>query len=288
MFGALVGDCIGSFWESSGNKDPRIPLWVPASHFTDDSVCTVAIADWLLGTSDLTQALRTRGRSHLTAGFGFQMAQWLLSERPVPYGSWGNGAAMRVSPVALMARDDAHALDLAEQSTAPTHNHPESVRGAQATVIAIREAFRTRDPKAVLARIETEFGYSGLRERNPLAEREQHRFDVSCAGTVPLALAIACKSRNFDEAMIWSCSMGGDADTLAAIAGGVSEALYGIPAQHLDNARLRFPANDELWETIEAVYAHPQAQANLATWGRAGGTRADQTDQRRVGPGHRP
>lgn len=283
MFGAIVGDCIGSFWEFSGNKNPAIPLWMPACRFTDDSVCTAAIADWVLGKSDLTTALHQRGRIHISAGFGDRMVQWLLSDTPKPYGSWGNGSAMRVSPVALMATSDEDALHLAAQSAMPTHGHPEAVAGAQATVFAIREAFRTRDPNAVLAAVEARFGYAGLQQRDPPSERADHLFDVSCVGTVPLAVAIACRSGSFDAAMAWCCSMGGDADTLGAIAGPISEALHGIPQQHLDNARARCHPEDEIWETIEAVYAHPAAQANLRAWGRIGGTAIAETDAERVG-----
>lgn len=101
MFGALVGDCMGSFWEFSGNKDPAIPLWVPACRFTDDSVCTGAVAAALTSDEPFGKQLHERGRIHISAGFGDRMVAWLLSDYPKPYQSWGNGSAMRVSPVAL-------------------------------------------------------------------------------------------------------------------------------------------------------------------------------------------
>jgi len=286
MWGALIGDCIGSFWEFSGNKDTAIPLWVPACRFTDDSVCTAAIAAWLThrdgeGVS-LEELLHRRAKIHLGAGFGDRMVAWALSEVPKPYGSWGNGAAMRVSPIALVAQSDDEALRLAEESTAPTHNHPESVRGAQATVLAIRHAFLHRDPQALLAFIEGRFGYDGLTQRRHEEERASHVFDVSCAGTVPLALIIAAHAGSFDETMRQCCSMGGDADTLAAIAGPVAEALYGIPRQHLENARRRYHPEDDIFEAVEALYALPEAHVQLQHWGRAAGTIIAETDHRRV------
>lgn len=270
MFGSLIGDCVGSFWEFSGNKDPNIPLWVPASRFTDDSVCTGAVASWLLdGSRPFQDVLHERGKIHLSAGFGDRMVAWLLSDRPKPYGSWGNGSAMRVSPVALVAEDNAQLLELAAATAAPTHNHPDAVLGAQAAAWAMRHVLENSDPQAMLKEVEDRFGYAGLAQRDPLLERKDHRFDVSCKGTVPLALAIAARAGSFDETMRWCCSMGGDADTLAAIAGPVAEALYGIPAQHLENARLRFHPEDDIWEAVERIYARPDVQERLKRWGRS-------------------
>lgn len=285
MWGALIGDCIGSFWEFSGNKDTGIPLWVPACRFTDDSVCTGAIAAWLThrdGELPLQTVLHQRARGNLSSGFGDRMVAWALNDNPQPYGSWGNGAAMRVSPIALFAQTESEALELAEQSTAPTHNHPDSVRGAQATVLAIRHAFEHRNPSQLLAFIEQRFGYEALTQRHHEEERAGHVFDVSCKGTVPLALIIAAHAGSFDETMRQCCSMGGDADTLAAIAGPVAEALYGIPRQHLENARRRYHPEDDIYEAIESLYALPQVQNQLHHWGRAGGTIIAETDHRRV------
>lgn len=283
MYGALIGDVMGSFWEFSGNKNPNIPLWVPACRFTDDSVCTGAVAAWLASGEDLSTVLHQRGRGNISAGFGDRFVAWLLSDFPQPYGSWGNGAAMRVSPVALWARSDEEALALAEASTAPTHNHPESVRGAQATVIAIRHAFEHRNPEAMLAMVEERFGYAGLSQRDPAAERPDHHFDVSCAGTVPLAVLLAARAGSFDETMRWCFSMGGDADTLGAIAGPMAEALYGIPHQHMVRTRARMHPEDEIWEAVEAIYHAPHVQQQLERWGRAGGTGLPATDTSHLG-----
>lgn len=251
MWGSLVGDCIGSFWEFSGNKDPAIPLWVPACRFTDDSVCTGAIAAWLTERDGeglpLQTVLHRRARANMSSGFGDRMVAWILSENPKPYGSWGNGAAMRVSPIALFARSTEEALRLAEISTHPTHDHHESVRGAQATVLAIRHAFEHRNPEALLAFVEQRFGYEGLTTRRHEEERATHVFDVSCKGTVPLA-----------------------------------EALYGIPLQHVENARRRYHVEDDIWEAVASIYALPHVQEQLAGWKREGGTVIEETDPRRV------
>jgi ADP-ribosylglycohydrolase len=284
MFGALVGDCIGSFWEFSGNKDPAIPLWVPASRFTDDSVCTGAVAAALETRASFGQALHERGRGNISAGFGDRMVSWLLSDNPQPYQSWGNGSAMRVSPVALWAQTEQELLELAHLSALPTHDSPQAIRGAQATAWAIRHALENRNGPQMLEEVEARFEYDGLTSRDPVAERPDHLFDVSCQGTVPLALSIAVRSGSFDEAMRWCCSMGGDADTLAAIAGPVAEALYGIPLQHLENARQRFHPEDDIWEAVERIYQNPVVADRLARWGYPNGTSAEATDERRVSP----
>lgn len=254
MLGTLIGDCVGSFWEFSGNKDPKIPLWVPACHFTDDSVCTGATAQWLLKGGDYATVLHTQAKMHLSRGFAKKMLEWSMAETAGPaYGSWGNGSAMRVAPVALVARSLDEALELAKQTADVTHNHPLAVKGAQATVFAIRHAIEF-GAEGLLEQVEERFGYKGLVERDPVSERAEHLFDVSCHGTVPLALAIAVKSGSFDETLRWCCSMGGDADTLAAIAGPVAEMLYGIPAQHLHNVGLRFHAEYRIYEEVLALY----------------------------------
>lgn len=280
MFGALVGDCIGSFWEFSGNKDPAIPLWVPGCRFTDDSVCTGAIATWLLSDpsaspQSLTEILHEIARNHMARGFGGNMLQWIKSDQPAPYGSWGNGSAMRVSPVALWAQSDEEASELAARSASITHNDPDAIKGAQATVWAIRHAFVYRDPVKLLHDFEQKFDYPWLEQVDLEATRKAHVFDASCKGTVPLAVAIACKQGSFRAVMNMCCSMGGDADTLAAIAGPIAEALYGIPKPDVIEAHRRFRSEDNLWEPVEAVYAQPHVKVNLARWGVPASTQLD-------------
>ena len=264
MIGAFVGDCAGSEYEFGKNKNPDVPLFTPKAQFTDDTVCTSAIAQWLLsGEDDPTPFLLDMGRLHLARGFGGKFLEWLRSDHPQPYGSWANGSAMRVSPCALWARDDAEALRLAELSALPTHGHPAAVKGAQAVAMAIRHAMRGAPIDEVLARIEADFDYPGLSHMDPVALRPAHRFDVSCEGTVPLALACVGRGGSFEGAIRLCLSMGGDADTLAAIAGAVGEAVWGVPEDFFNRAsRLAFP-EDRAIEPILAIYGHPRARARI-------------------------
>lgn len=155
MRGALIGDVIGSFWESSRNKNPNIPLWMPTSCFTDDSVCTSAVASWLVDGQPLVKALQQRGRANPSCGFGGIMMAWVLSPNPQPYQSWGNGSAMRVSPVALWADNDDELLLLAQASAMPTHDSQAAICGAQATAWAIRKALEGQPGGGHLARCRT-------------------------------------------------------------------------------------------------------------------------------------
>lgn len=145
---------------------------------------------------------------------------------------------MRVSPIAMFAKDESELLALAALSASITHDHPEAIRGAQATAWATHHALE-RGGRGLLSAVEDRFGYTGLTRLDPEAERALHVYDLSCKGTVPLALVIAARAGSFDEAMRWCCSLGGDADTLAAIAGPICEAMYGIPGQHVHNAQQR-------------------------------------------------
>lgn len=264
MIGAFIGDCVGSEYEFKANKNPLVPLLTPSAGFTDDTVCTSAIAQWLIsGQADPTSHLLSMGRLHMARGFGGKFLEWLRSEHPAPYGSWGNGSAMRASPIALWARSDAQALELARASAAPTHGHPDAVLGAQALVMAIRWAMEGVGIEEICARAEREFGYAGLLARDPASERAAHKFDVTCAGTVPLALACCLRGGSFEGAMRLCVSMGGDADTLAAIAGPVAEALWGIEPALFEKAMKLAHAEDRAIEPILAIYGHPAVRGRI-------------------------
>lgn len=265
MIGAFVGDCIGSEFEFPPGKfkDPDAELFGPSARFTDDTVCTSAIAQWLLsGESDPTEALRSMGLLHLARGFGGKFLEWLRCDDPRPYGSWGNGSAMRASPIALWALTDGEALDLAARSAAPTHGHPDAVAGAQATVLAIRQAMSGMGIDEIAALAESRFGYP-VCALDPAALRASHRFDVSCSGTVPLALACVQKGGSFEGAMRLCISMGGDADTLAAIAGPVAEALWGVPQELFARAARLAKPGDMAIEPILAIYGHPRVRGRV-------------------------
>jgi ADP-ribosylglycohydrolase len=252
MLGAIAGDIIGSIYENRPIKTKDFPLFGLGTTFTDDTVCTVAIADCLMsGSRDFAGYLRAYVRRHPRRGYGGMFRRWALSPDMPAYGSWGNGAAMRVSAIAYLAQDEAQALDLAAQSAAVSHDHPDAIAGAQAVVLAM---WRTRvgtARAALRAAIEERFGYD-LDE--PVdAIRARYGFDVSSKGTVPPALICALDAESYEDAVRNAISLGGDADTLACIGGSLAELLYGLPAEIADQALARLAP--ELREQVERFHA---------------------------------
>ncbi|MFO0815639.1 MAG: ADP-ribosylglycohydrolase family protein [Gemmatales bacterium] len=227
MLGAIAGDVIGSIYEHAALKTKRFPLFLPESCFTDDSVMTLAVADALLTNGDYIQAFHRFYHFYPRAGYGGQFRNWCRLKLTEPYNSWGNGSAMRVSAVGLAFNTIEEVLAEAERSAAVTHNHPEGIRGAQATAAAVFLA-RSKPPKAEIAKyITTQFGYD---LETPLASvRPTYLPDVSCAGTVPWALRSFLEAVGFEDAVRNAISLGGDADTLACIAGAVAGVYYGVP-----------------------------------------------------------
>jgi ADP-ribosylglycohydrolase len=227
MLGAIAGDIIGSVYEAAALKSTRFPLFDTDSSFTDDTVLTVAVADWLLHGGDLVDRLHDYFHAYPQAGYGGTFFHWALQRRREPYNSWGNGSAMRVSPVAYACADLETVLARAEQSASVTHNHPEGIRGAQATASAIFLARQGEDKPAIRAYVERTFGY---RLDEPLDEiRLRYTFDVSCQGSVPQSLIAFLEADSFESAVRNAVSLGGDADTMACIAGAVAEAHHGLP-----------------------------------------------------------
>jgi ADP-ribosylglycohydrolase len=225
MLGAIAGDVIGSVHERRGTKQKDFPLFVSGSRFTDDSVLTCAVAERLLYGGDYGDCYHDWFRAYPMAGYGGTFFRWALHRRKEPYGSWGNGSAMRVSPVGMLAESVAEALAEAEASAAVTHNHPDGIRGAQATALAIHLARTGHDKPAIRRQVEDRFGY---RLDQPLDEiRETYRFDVSCQGSVPQSIIAFLESDDFEDAVRNAISLGGDADTMACVAGGIAEAYYG-------------------------------------------------------------
>lgn len=225
MLGAIAGDMIGSLYERAALKSKQFPLFDTGSRFTDDTVLTAAVAEWLLDGGDLIDWLHEYFRSYPRAGYGGTFLRWARERRREPYNSWGNGSAMRVSPVAYACDDLTTVLARAEESAAVTHNHPEGIRGAQATAAAIFLA-RQGESKSVLRDyIEETFGY----DLQPTLDdiRSHYVFDVSCQGSVPQSLIAFLESTDFEDAVRNAVSLGGDADTMASIAGAVAEAHYG-------------------------------------------------------------
>ncbi|HXF47490.1 MAG TPA: ADP-ribosylglycohydrolase family protein [Burkholderiaceae bacterium] len=254
MLGALIGDLIGSTHEFAGTKVKDFqPLIHPNAQFTDDSVLTCAVAEALLA-DERAQAIARRfkrwGNKYPRCGWGARFREWLWSSTLMPYGSFGNGAAMRVSPAALLARSREEALALAQATAEVTHDHPEGIRGAQATALAIYLALRGEEGNAIRCAVAAFSGYDLTSSVDEI--RPQYRFDETCQGTVPQALTCALEARDFEDAIRNAVSLGGDADTLAAIAGAVAEARFGIAPALACEVEARLPA--DMREAMTRLY----------------------------------
>lgn len=224
MIGAIAGDIIGSVYETHNIKTTDFPLFCEASTFTDDTVLTVALADSILHEADFTDKLKEYYNLYPNAGYGAGFIQWASSSTREPYNSWGNGSAMRVSPIGFACDSLEDVLLRAKISAAVTHNHAEGIKGAQATASAIYLA-RTGSSKNEISRfVETTFQY---RLDEPLDSiRKHYRFDPSCQGTVPQAIRAFLESDDYEDAIRKAISLGGDSDTIACIAGGMAQAFY--------------------------------------------------------------
>ena len=229
MLGSIAGDIIGSAYEKANYRAKDFaPLFHPRAHFTDDTVCTVAIADALLTGTHPVVALQTWGRryEHI-GGWGQRFALWLADDDPQPYGSWGNGGAMRVSPIGLLAQSEAEVLNLAYYATAVTHDHPEGIKGAQATALAIWLARQHESAERIRQLIGERFGYD--LDTTVDAIRPTYRHSEAARDSVPQALVCALEATSFEDAIRNAVSIGGDSDTIAAIAGGLAEARFSLP-----------------------------------------------------------
>ena len=262
MYGAILGDIVGSPYEFDWNnyKAKDFPLFRERSEFTDDTVMTLAVAKALLDTrgqtddavrAALVREMQRLGRAYPDRGYGARFGGWLYADEPQPYQSYGNGSAMRVSPAAWLAADLPEALHLAQRTAEVTHDHPEGIRGAQATAAAVFLA-RTGHSKAdIRAYVEREFGYDLSRTCNEI--RPGYRHVESCQETVPEAITAFLESTDFEDALRTAVSLGGDSDTLAAITGSIAEAFYGVPEPLRQECLRRLPQElAELlreWET---------------------------------------
>lgn len=232
MLGAIIGDIAGSVYERGSLKSTDFPLMGRGTRFTDDTVLTVAIAAALLeGNQDYATFLRQFGRRYPLAGYGGSFNEWLHAESAAPYGSYGNGSAMRVSPVGLACHSVEHVLDVAAATAAVTHNHPEGIKGAQATALAVFLA-RTGASKAeIKAEITERFAYDLSRRLDDI--RPNYSFHVSCQESVPESLISFLESHDFESSIRNAISLGGDTDTMACIAGGVAQAFYKVIPEEL-------------------------------------------------------
>jgi len=224
MLGAIAGDIIGSVYEFHNMKSTDFPLFTRGSTFTDDTVLTVAVADCILHDKDYTETLKEYGRRYPDAGYGGMFSHWLHSPESVPYNSFGNGSAMRVSPVGFAFSSLDEVLCQAERSAAVTHNHPEGIKGAQAIASAIFLARTGHDKNAIRDHIEEYFKYDLRRTLDGI--RPDYRFDVTCQGSVPESIIAFLESSDYEDAVRKAVSLGGDSDTIACITGGIAQAYY--------------------------------------------------------------
>lgn len=240
MIGAIAGDIIGSVFEQDPIKTTAFPLFCESSRFTDDSVLSVAIADAILTQSDYAITLKQYSRKYPAAGYGMSFLRWIQSSGTKPYNSWGNGSAMRVSPVGFAFDSMEDVLREAERTAAVTHNHPEGIKGAQATALAIFLAREGADKSEIRRQIQHRFDYNLNRSTDDI--RPDYVFDVSCQGSVPESIIAFLESEDFEDAVRLAISLGGDSDTMGCIAGGIAQAYYGrIPEKIIDSVKQRLP-----------------------------------------------
>jgi ADP-ribosylglycohydrolase len=234
MLGAIIGDIVGSRWEFSPTNEYNFEWLSDENGFTDDTICTVAVADALLKGRDFGESIHEwcNRYPHPMGGYGGRFAQWVHSDNPQPYGSYGNGSAMRVSPVAHWYEDLDEMLDAAAATALPSHNHDEGIKGAQTVALAIFKALSyhmyQEAPLHIDEILQECVEFSGYDINMPKASI-LNRFDETCQGTVPVALKIISMSTCFEDAVRLAVSLGADADTLGAIVGSIAEAIWGIP-----------------------------------------------------------
>ena len=225
MLGAVIGDIIGSVHEFIGTRTTEFPLFDDRCYFTDDTVLTVAVADCLLTGASYVDKFHEYTKAYPRRAYGAGFMLWVEAGSRLPYNSWGNGSAMRVSPVGFAFDTLEETLAEAKRSAEVTHNHPEGIKGAQATAAAIFLARQRKTKKVIRETITKLFGYDLDRTCGEI--RPSYTFNESCQGTVPEAIVAFLDSSGYEDAVRLAVSLGGDADTLACITGGIAEAFYG-------------------------------------------------------------
>lgn len=238
MLGAIIGDIVGSRFEFANTHRTDFELFADGCNYTDDTICTIAVADALLGRGDFAASLQAwcRRYPHPKGAYGGRFHQWIYTNPPVPYRSFGNGSAMRVSPCGwLPTREEV--LSQARASAACTHNHPEGIKGAEATAEAIYMLRNGMTKKEVAGHIEANYHYDLSLDVDDI--RAHNHFDETCQVTVPQAFACFLAGSTFEEVIRLAISIGGDSDTIGAIAGSLAEAYYGVP-QAIEEKAWRF------------------------------------------------
>lgn len=268
MLGAVIGDVIGSVYEATPVKVTDFDFFIPGTTYTDDTVLTVAIADAILHNHDgkkhddeknYQKMLRRYGRRYPDAGYGKSFYQWLQSDNPEPYNSWGNGSAMRVSPIGFAFQSNVEVMDQARKSAVITHNHPEGIKGAQATALSIYLARTGHSKQEIKREIQNLFQYDLERRLDDV--RDHYQYTLSCQGSAPEAIIAFLESADYEDAIRKSISVGGDADTMACITGGIAQAYYNfIPVELISKVTEYLP--DEFLKVIEEFEARFVEQAS--------------------------
>jgi len=254
MLGAITGDIIGSVFEWDNHKSTEFPLFGKRCTFTDDSVLTIAVADAILNKRDYADALRDWARRYPDRGYGGNFGVWAFQKQDTqPYNSWGNGSAMRVSPVGFAYDTLEETLAEAQRSADVTHNHPEGIKGAQSTAAAIFLARQKKSKEEIKGYIAGKFGYDLEQTLDEI--RPGYNFDVSCMGTMPVALLAFLESNDFEHAIRLAVSVGGDTDTICCITGGIAEAFYGgVPQEIAKETMVRLP--EDMLDIIDNFFNH--------------------------------
>jgi len=252
MLGAMIGDIVGSRFEFHNHLSKEFVFFSDECFFTDDSVMTTAVAkaimscdgDWVMLGKTAIKYMQSIGQKYPNCGYGGMFRNWMFAYDPQPYYSFGNGAAMRVSPCGFAARTEEEAKLLARKVTKISHDHPEGLKGAEATAVAIFLARKGATKEEIRKRMsiyyDLNFTIDGI--------RENYKFNETCQDTVPQAIEAFLESDSFEDAIRIAISLGGDSDTMAAIAGGIAEAYYGIPDE------IKYGALSYLNEELLGIY----------------------------------
>ena len=244
MLGAIIGDIVGSRFERNPIKNKRFKLFTKESNFTDDSVMTIASADAIINRIPYDISYKKWGNKFTKRGYGNAFYLWLSQTESIPYNSYGNGSAMRVSPIGLLYNNIEDVLSEAKKSAEVTHNHPEGIKAAQAVAVAIFLAKNGKTKDEIKNEIISRFNYD--LNRNTINFKRSYKFDVTCQGSVPEAIICFLESTSFEDAIRRAVALGGDSDTQAAIAGSIAEAYYQvIPRYMIESVHKILP--DSIW-----------------------------------------
>lgn len=259
MLGAIIGDIVGSRFEFNNTKDFNFKLFTDECSFTDDTICTVAIADIYTfrrpDIFDIKNCLLAwcKRFPFPMGGYGGSFARWIDSDRHEPYNSFGNGSAMRVSPIGWLFDNTAYIILEATKTAIITHNHPEGIKGAVATALAIYHA--RKHGKVAMLMAMKDFYPTWI---EPAIGR--CKFDETCQGTMPVVFGILNKANSFEETIRWAVAVGGDSDTIAAIVGSIAEAIWGIPEEIKENALTYLP--EEMIKVVGFFNEHVEIISN--------------------------